>query len=135
MDTAHGSTYLSLFAQEKTPLDKFLEGDKLFLSPRTDSKALFNLTHILNATEAVRLKLEGYLNWAQPRINKRSKTRFRFHGNRAIDIHFNSDGTFKKYVLVPKKTSTTGRFYQPQVVYWLYTLVVKPHFGGDGCCR
>ncbi len=33
VDSAGGSAYLSIFAQEKTPLDKLFEGEKLFLNP------------------------------------------------------------------------------------------------------
>ena len=33
IDDAGGSAYLSVFAREKTPLDKLFEGEKLFVSP------------------------------------------------------------------------------------------------------
>ncbi len=33
VDTASGSTYLSVFAREKTPLDKLFQGEKLFVCP------------------------------------------------------------------------------------------------------
>ncbi|MBK8870802.1 MAG: hypothetical protein IPN19_07075 [Elusimicrobia bacterium] len=32
IDTAQGSSYLTVFAQEKTPLDKLFEGAKLFVA-------------------------------------------------------------------------------------------------------
>src|SRR5207244_3646932 len=33
VDTKNGSAYLSAFTQEKTPLEKLFEGEKLFLAP------------------------------------------------------------------------------------------------------
>ncbi|MBP9699367.1 MAG: hypothetical protein KBD85_05050, partial [Elusimicrobia bacterium] len=35
VDTTQGSAYLSVFTQEKTPLEKLFQGEKLFLSPDT----------------------------------------------------------------------------------------------------
>lgn len=35
IETAHGSAYLSVFTQEKTPLEKLFSGEKLFLSENT----------------------------------------------------------------------------------------------------
>lgn len=37
IDTAQGSAYLSVFTQEKTPLEKMFQGEKLFLAPRPDA--------------------------------------------------------------------------------------------------
>ena len=35
LETDSGTAYLSLYSQEKTPLDKLISGDKLFLTPRS----------------------------------------------------------------------------------------------------
>src|SRR5205807_2691332 len=37
VETASGSAYLSVFAREKTPLEKLFEGEKLFLNPKTQN--------------------------------------------------------------------------------------------------
>lgn len=41
VDTAHGSTSLSVFTQEKTPLEKLFVGDRLYLSPAPDQGLVF----------------------------------------------------------------------------------------------
>lgn len=40
LDTAQGSAYLSVFTQEKTPLEKLFKGEKLFLSQDPGTRAI-----------------------------------------------------------------------------------------------
>ncbi|MCG3205888.1 MAG: hypothetical protein KCHDKBKB_02611 [Elusimicrobia bacterium] len=47
VDTSEGTQYLSLFTQEKTPLEKLFEGEKLFLSPEQGTTAQIRLLGLL----------------------------------------------------------------------------------------
>ena len=63
VDSTGGSAYLSIFAQEKTPLDKLFEGEKLFLNPviENSNATLFRvlaiakslLSHSASVTEKI----------------------------------------------------------------------------------
>ncbi len=53
IDTANGSAYLSVFSQQKTPLDKLFDGEKLFLSPPQWNRSTLGLFAVLVAATAV----------------------------------------------------------------------------------
>jgi hypothetical protein len=57
IDAAQGSTYLSVFTQERTPLERLFEGEKLFLSQHPASRTL--LRTLLPALVAVVAGLLG----------------------------------------------------------------------------
>ena len=59
IESRSGSSYLSVFAREKTPLDKIFEGKKLFLAPHT--------VHLTNAHAAV--PLLAAIKFIRDRIN------------------------------------------------------------------
>jgi 3'-phosphoadenosine 5'-phosphosulfate (PAPS) 3'-phosphatase/8-oxo-dGTP pyrophosphatase MutT (NUDIX family) len=67
IDTTQGSAYLSVFSQEKTPLEKLFAGEKLFLghNPAGGVNEAALLTETLQRvgipSDAVRSKIEGYL--------------------------------------------------------------------------
>ena len=50
VETDKGSAYLSVFSQEKTPLDKLLQGERLFLSPRVNPPGLNTTLRLLAIT-------------------------------------------------------------------------------------
>jgi hypothetical protein len=50
VDTHAGTSYLSVFSQEKSPLEKLFAGDKLFVSQHPASPATTQLTGVVRAT-------------------------------------------------------------------------------------
>jgi len=54
VDTENGSAYLSVFTQEKTPLQKLFDGEKLFLPPKvlSNSTQLMAAANVVNVLEA-----------------------------------------------------------------------------------
>lgn len=52
---ADGSAYLSVFTQEKTPLDRLFEGPRLFTAPDPAPQASLNLAAVLDAARATEL--------------------------------------------------------------------------------
>ena len=57
IDTGNGATSLSVFTQEKTPLEKLAQGEKLFLSPPVWTKSTRILAGVMTASRSLWLRL------------------------------------------------------------------------------
>jgi hypothetical protein len=60
-----GSAYLSVFTQEKTPLEKLFDGDKLFLTPEVWTPVLQNEQSLLSTAAETRMNALGRLRFVR----------------------------------------------------------------------
>lgn len=79
----NGSAYLSIFSQEKTPLDRLFEGQKLFLaSAHTAIGSRPNpLSKMALLSGSLLRSIISFETWRYPKSFRRGKLRFSFHSS------------------------------------------------------
>jgi len=101
-----GTSYLSIFTQEKTPLEKLFEGETLFLAHHPLPKRVMGQAYAMVAVEAFRIKsirvptlkkmIQSKLNWNQvtfKRIGKKAIHLIKDKKQR-IEISYDKNGDF-----------------------------------------